>query len=396
MKDSGAGLSSKPAVTRQGVILKCPMHAPFIPALAAAVLDGTIWNQGAPEPHELPQLTIYLPTQAAAEPLKLAFLAQSPDDATFLPRIRVLGEADPLDLFAAYGTRMAPAAALELLEDALAVPQSFGELERRVQLAALVTSASQSLLGTRLAHEPLFTAITPASAFTIAGQLAALIGEAHEAGADLARIGQLDSSRASGSEQLSLQLLRGVLRGWQAHKAKTGKLDREERRNSLMAIEAEFIRQSDAPVIIAGSTGSVAATVGLMEAALGRGQSAIVLYGFDGSAALAEAHPEHPEHGLKQLLARFTYAGEDVFSLSARGTGAESRRPGKPGGEGCGAARALLKRSASPRTNNCGMGALHRNAPARRRCPCARTFTYRGGHNPGRGGGNRADPARKP
>ena len=185
----------------------------------------------------------------------------------------MLGEADPLDLFAAYGPRMDPAAALGLLEDALAVPQAFGELERRVQLAALVMNASQSLLGTRLAHEPVFTAITPASAFTMAGQIAALIGEAHEAGADLALVGQLDSSRASGSEQLSLQLLRKVLRGWEAHKSKTGKLDSEERRNRLMAIEAEFIRQSDAPVIIAGSTGSVAATVGLMGAALSRPQS---------------------------------------------------------------------------------------------------------------------------
>ena len=312
-----------------GVILKCPIHSPFIPTLAAAVLDGSIWNQGAPEPHELPRLTIYLPTQAAIEPLKLAFLAQSPNGATFLPRIRVLGDADPLDLFATYGPRMDPAAALDLLDEALAIPPAFNELERTVQLAALAMNASQSLLGTRLAHEPVFTPITPASAFTIAGQIATLIGEAHEEGADLLLVGQLDSSRASGSEQLSLQLLRGVLRGWQAHKAKTGKLDREERRNRLMAIEAEFIRQSDAPIIVAGSTGSVAATVGLMEAALGRPQSAIVLYGLDDAETAVEAHPEHPQHGLNQLLARFNICGEDVLPLSAHGPGAVTGVGGK-------------------------------------------------------------------
>ena len=272
----------------------------------------------APQPHELPGITIYLPTQAAIEPLKLALLAQSPNGATFLPRIRVLGDADPLDLFAAYGPRMDPAAALGLLEDALAVPPAFGELERRVQLAALVMNASQSLLGTRLAHEPLFTPLTPASAFAIAGQIATLIGEAHEAGADLALIGQLDGSRASGSEQLSLQLLRKVLRGWEAHKAKAGKLDSEELRNRLMAIEAGFVRHGEAPVIIAGSTGSVAATVGLMEAALGRPQSAIVLYGLDDAETETKSHPEHPQHGLKLLLARFDMRGEDVFPLSAR------------------------------------------------------------------------------
>jgi ATP-dependent helicase/nuclease subunit B len=293
------------------------MHAPFIPTLAAAILEGTIWAEGAPAQHELPQLTVYLPTQAAAEPLKLAFLALSPNGATFLPRIRVLGEADPADLFATYGTRMDPALALELLEEALAVPPAFGELERRVQLAALAMNASQSLLGTEIAHEPLYVQpFTPASAFAIAGQIASLIGEAHEEGADLARVGQLESSRTSGSEQLSLQLLRSVLRGWQAHKAKAGKLDREEHRNRLMAIEAEFIRQSDAPVVIAGSTGSLAATSRLMQAALSRPRSALVLYGLGDSAAGVEAHPEHPQHGLKLLLNRFGLGGEDVFPLS--------------------------------------------------------------------------------
>ena len=92
MKDSGAGLNAILAGKLARGHFEMPhATAPFIPTLAAAVLDGSIWNQGAPEPHELPRLTIYLPTQAAAEPLKLAFLAQSPNGATFLPRIRVLG-----------------------------------------------------------------------------------------------------------------------------------------------------------------------------------------------------------------------------------------------------------------------------------------------------------------
>ena len=269
MKGSGAGPKSMSSGTSQGVVLKCPAYSPFIPNLAAAVLSGSIWDRGAPLPHELPQLTIYLPTLASVEPLKLAFLALAPNGATFLPRIRVLGDADPLDLFAAYGTRMASAtAALDLLDTALSVPPAYGELERQVQLAALAVQASRSLHGARLVHEPVFVNLPAASAFTIAGQIAALIGEAHTEGADLSRIELLDSARASGSEQLSLQLLRSVLRGWEAYKAKSGKLDREERRNRLMAIEAEFIRQSEAPVIVAGSTGSVAATVGLMEAAL--------------------------------------------------------------------------------------------------------------------------------
>jgi ATP-dependent helicase/nuclease subunit B len=297
-------------------------------------LSGAIWGGRPPEPHELPQLTIYVPTLAAVQPLKLAFLALAPNGATFLPRICVLGDTDPLDLFAAYGTRMVSTpAALELLEQALSIPPAFEALERQIQLTGLAVQASQSLAGSRLAPgEPLFTAMTAASAFGVAGQIAGLIGEAFTEGADLSRLALLDSTYASGSEQLSLQLLRAMLRGWRAHKAKAGKLDREERRNRIMAIEAEFIRQSEVPVIIAGSSGSVAATAGLMEAALGRPNSALVLYGLDDAQTLASfaavgAHPEHPQHGLQQLLGRLNIRLEDIRALSVLPQKLETRPP---------------------------------------------------------------------
>ncbi len=323
MKRSGAGLESVSSRAAKGAVLKCPADAPFIPTLAAAVLNGSVWNDGAPAPHELPGLTIYLPSRAAVEPLKLAFLAHAPNGATFLPRIHVLGDTSPLELFSAFGPRMASTeAALDLLEQALAVPPAFSDLERQIELTALVLNASGSLRSTKLAPgERLFAAVPAASAFSIAGEIAALIDEAHSEAADLSRIAMLDGAYASGSEQLSLQLLRATLRGWQAHKAKTGKLEREERRNRLMAIEAEFIRASGAPVIIAGSTGSVAATMGLMEAALARPQSAIVLCGLDDaldveSWAAAGEHPEHPQYGLHRLLARLNVRREDIRALS--------------------------------------------------------------------------------
>ncbi len=113
--------------------------------------------------------------------------------------------------------------------------------------------------------ERLFANVRAASAAGIAREIAALIDEAHSEAADFSLIDRLDAAHSPGSEQLALQLLRAVRRSWQAHKASAGKLDPQERRNRLMAIEAEFIRQSGAPVIVAGSTGSVAATMALME-----------------------------------------------------------------------------------------------------------------------------------
>ncbi len=304
-------------------ILNCPSHAPFLKTLAASVLDGSIWNRGAPEPHDLPALTIYLPSQAAVEPLKLGFLWLSPNQATFLPRIRVLGEADPLDLFAAFGTRMGSAkAALALLEKALAVPPPFDDLERQIHLSAYILKAAREMRSTKAApDERLFADVPAVSAAGIATEIAALIDEAHSEAADFARIDKLDAAHSSGSEQLSLHLLRAVRRSWESHKARANKLDPEERRNQLMAIEAEFIRQSYAPVIIAGSTGSVAATMALMEALKERANAAIVVYGLDRDldaatwASLGD-HPQHAQHGLHQLLDRLGAGRETIRDLS--------------------------------------------------------------------------------
>ena len=303
-------------------ILNCPAHSPFLKTLAASILNGSIWNAGAPEPHDLPSLTIYLPSQAAVQPLKLEFLWLSPNEATFLPRIRVLGDADPLDLFANYGTRMeSTKAAIALLKKALAIPPAFTELERQIHLSAHALEAATKMRSTIAEPgERLFPDLPAVSAAAIAAEIGALIDEAHNEGADLSRIDMLDSEQSSGSEQLSLHLLRAVRKSWAAQKLREGKLDAQERRNRLMAIEAEFIRLSKAPVIVAGSTGSVAATMALMETLKRRPNAAIVLHGLDRNldeeswAALGN-HPEHPQHGLHQLLTKLDAEREAIRDL---------------------------------------------------------------------------------
>lgn len=318
----GSASAHRPGAFSGGsAILSCPVHAPFLKTLAASILDGSIWNAGAPEPHDLPELTIYVPSQAAVQPLKLEFLWQSPNEATFLPRIRVLGEADPLDLFAAYGTRMDTARALALLEKALAVPAAFSELERQIHLSGYALKAASGMRSQRAAPgDRVFPSVPAVSAAGIAREIAGLIDEAHNEAADFARIDLLDAAHSPGSEQLSLQVLRSMRKSWQAHKARAGKLDAQERRNRLMAIEADFIRQSRTPVIVAGSTASIAATMTLMETLRGRDNSAIVLHGLDSSmdatswAALCD-HPEHPQHGLHRLLTRIDVLRESVRNL---------------------------------------------------------------------------------
>lgn len=313
----------QPRAKRQGHILSCPCEAPFLYTFAAAVLSGEIWKSRPPAQEELPGLTIYVPTRGAAEALKLAFLSHASTRVTFLPRIRILGETDPAETFAAFGPKIASADfALDLLKRAVEIPAAFGELQRQLQIASLVLRAANAFKSAKVyPGEPLFIDISPANAFTIAGRIARLIDEAQGEGADLDLVKKLASGDVSGNEQLSLRLLRSVLKEWAAFKANSGKIDPEERRNSLMSLEAEFIRHSEAPVLVAGSTGSVAATFHLMEALLARKGNAIVLPGIDRhledeSWACLGEHPEHPQHALQQLLARLGISRKDVRDLS--------------------------------------------------------------------------------
>ncbi len=88
---SGAG----PA-PRRGRIFTIPPSAPFLDALARAILDGNLPREGGtpPGPAELAAYQIYLPNRAACRALADAFLRASDSRATLLPRIKPLGSAE--------------------------------------------------------------------------------------------------------------------------------------------------------------------------------------------------------------------------------------------------------------------------------------------------------------
>ena len=203
-----------------------------------------------------------------------------------------------------------------------------------------------------------------------------------------------------------------------------------------MAIEGDFIRGSRAPVIVAGSTGSVAATVSLMEAVLSRPESALVLYGLEDHSSEAWAalggHPEHPAHGLHQLFARLNLRLEDIAEipafepipltppLSPRGEGSpdaplpERREQCSPLPKGRGthgvpspwgegqdeggptAPRRVPERGAPAGAGNGGVGALHPTPQGTTDPPRAGSFADRGWEHPRGGGSDCADPPGKP
>ena len=83
-------------VTGPGVVFNVPQSEPFLRALARAVLNGDLPRAGGgrPQPEDLPDTTILLPTRRATRALQEHFLDLSGGRAMLLPRIRAIAEAN--------------------------------------------------------------------------------------------------------------------------------------------------------------------------------------------------------------------------------------------------------------------------------------------------------------
>jgi ATP-dependent helicase/nuclease subunit B len=320
-----------------------PPGAPFLKAIAAAILNGSLPGSGgrAPDPLELPSYTLLLPTRRAARGLQEAFLAEGGGRAMLLPTIRPIAQADEdlglLSMLSVQGS--AP--------DALDLPPAIGTLERRLALSMLVMRWSRALRkrdadddAAHLGPAHVTTAAgagTPAQAAHLAGELASLMDmiETERPGeAMLDTLAALVPEELSAHWQQTIEFLDILRSAWPAHLAERGLLSPADRRNRAILAEAARLRSSppDGPVIIAGVTGSIPATVELMQAVMALPNGALVLPGLDfhldeGSwDAIAPAHPEHPQFGMKRLVDGLGIARKDVRILAREPSPAERDR----------------------------------------------------------------------
>jgi len=297
----------------RGKLFTIPPTTPFLEALARAVLAGNLPGESGqpPSQFDLAGYEIYLPNRAACRALAEIFLRLSDNAATLLPRIRPLGSAEEDTLLLL--PELAEPEALD--RPGLPVGDAIGPLDRRMALTRLVMAWAQNLSEGYIAN-------SPAAASELALELMRLMDEAETEGVDLSRLAELLPERFAGHEQLSLSFLNIVIETWPAFLAEQDLLNPVDRRNRLMALEAERLRRThpETPVIVAGSTGSIPATAELMEAVASLPKGAIVLPGLDLSldqpdwAAVAD-HPEHPQAGLHRLLADLEAERDDVRLL---------------------------------------------------------------------------------
>lgn len=299
-----------------------PPTAPFLDTLARAVLAGDLPAPGGTPPAalDLPGWTILLPTRRACRALREAFLAAAGSQAAMLPRIRPIGDIDEEEGF------FAEAGDLEQGELALELPPAIGDLERRLILSELVlawsrTRAERGQAGDLFATLP--PAATPAQAVNLAGALARLMDAVDNEQADLSRLAELVPDRFAAHWQDTVEFLTIVTEHWPRVLRERGRMPPYARRNALIEAESERLRRNQPalPVIAAGSTGSVPVTAGLLKVIAGLPTGAVVLPGLDLAMdeddwkAIDADHPEHPQFGMKELLARMDAERSDVSYL---------------------------------------------------------------------------------
>jgi ATP-dependent helicase/nuclease subunit B len=294
-----------------------PPARPFLEAIADAILKGDLPAPGgaAPRALDLPDFTVLLPTRRAARALQEAFLKAGGGRAMTLPRIRPISEGEE-DLTLLSGL----AADAPLGADALTLPPAVSEIARRLGLTSLVLRWSEVMrqgddpAGFLADEAKAAGANTPAQAAHLAAELARLMDmvETERPGEPvLKELAALVPEEFSEHWQQTIAFLTIVTEAWPAHLQETGLISPADRRNRAILAEAQRLAAAPpaGPVIVAGVTGSIPATVELMRAVAGLPQGAIVLPGLDlhlddESWAKIPGHPEHPQFGLKTLLDR--------------------------------------------------------------------------------------------
>ena len=300
-----------------------PAGLPFLTCLAEAILTGALPEAGAAPPAtlDLPKMLVLLPTRRACRALQDAFLTASKGRALLLPRIRPIGEADEDASLIGGGSDGISGSGAEL-----EVPPAMEGIERHLMLTSLVLrwiearSAAEDELSTVLRQ-------TPAQASALARGLAKLMDMVETEGADLAGLAGLAPAEFSAQWQQTLDFMQILAAAWPAILSASGKISPAERRNRLLQMECARLAAhlGGGPVIVAGVTGSIPATVRLMQTVASLPQGALVLSGLDQTLpddawAAVSASPSHPQFRLAALLAKLSMDRSSVSELAATPT----------------------------------------------------------------------------
>ncbi|XBQ17015.1 MAG: double-strand break repair protein AddB [Oceanicaulis sp.] len=287
-------------------VFTIPPASGFVDALARGL------RAAFPDPAELSAATVLLPTRRAGRALADAFtrLEDGPG-AALLPAIRPIGDVDADD---------PPFEPGELAE---AAPEAISTARRRFELARLIL-ARESASGRSMGV---------GGALALADDLARLLDDlATEQVDDLSALS--DDIRAALPAHMAeaAMFLDIVLEAWPARLAELGHVDPARRRSLILSKLAERWTETppEAPVIAAGSTGSIPAAATLLKVVAGLPGGAVVLPGFQADIddrAWAAIDDAHPQRAMKSLIQAMGIDRKDVKIWPGAAEGeAEARR----------------------------------------------------------------------
>jgi ATP-dependent helicase/nuclease subunit B len=303
-------------------VFTVPPSAPFLPALLGALGDGRLVDGlSASDPLAFAATTIFLPTRRACRLARDAFLDVLGVEAALLPRIVPIGDIDEDELvFADMAGGVAAA-------DALDLPPALGGLERRFLLARLVHAWAKGLEPD--AGEPPLVVRHPSAALALADDLARLIDDMTTREVPWERLDTVVPDHLDAYWQITLKFLQIARDVWPGILAERGAIEPARRRDELIAAEARRLAATSAPVIAAGSTGSMPATARLLATIAHLPRGAVVLPGLDteldaaawdliGGGTDPTGPPPiagHPQSAMQGLLARIGIVRRDVVTL---------------------------------------------------------------------------------
>jgi len=266
---------------------------PFARDLAAGV------RQLAGSPERLARGLVLLPSRRAAQALQAAFLDSADGAPMLLPRLLPIGDFGGDDdgrLTAFLGD-----------DDSGDLPPPISKIRRQINLAKLLRHFP---LGGHYPNQP--------QAMHLADQLGELLDQLYNADATAEQLCALLPERFSAHWQDILTLLGILIERWPDILAQEGVLDVVDRRNRLLRRRAQLWREQppDQLVVVAGSTGSIAATRELIGVVAQLPDGHVVLPGLDRQAGdqwpAISQDSGHPQYQLAQLLNALDITSDQV------------------------------------------------------------------------------------
>jgi ATP-dependent helicase/nuclease subunit B len=309
---------------------------PFLPTFVDALMDGRI-VAGFPDddPLSLAAATIFLPTRRAARALSTLLAERAGGASRLLPRIIPLGDIDDAEIGlgdAEFTTTL----------DKGALPPSIGDAARRLILTRLVLAFARSVDRGVLRLNPdeaLLVPSSPADAFALAGDLGRLMDTLTAEDVNWASLGGLVEERYDRYYSITLNFLKIAAEAWPRVLEERGVLDPVVRRDLVLRAEAARLLRDkpSAPMIAAGSTGSIPATARLLAAISRLPNGAVVLPDLDrdldddawraigAGGEDGDAAHGHPQAVLYRLLAEISIDRTAVTPLGELSHRAEAR-----------------------------------------------------------------------